>query len=143
MVDRIIGFACGVFDLYHAGHSLMLKECKEQCDYLVVGLNKAENIDYTINPGKKQPVYSFDERKLILESIKYVDKIIGYGSEEELLNILKNENINLRFLGDDYRGKKITGEELDIDIYYIDRSHGYSTSMFREKILYSLGNKTQ
>lgn len=129
-----IGFACGVFDLFHAGHVLMLKECKENCDFLIVALNKAENISGEINPGKKPPIFSIDQRKLIVESCKYVDKVIIYNSEEELLKILETEGISVRFLGEDYRGKKITGEHLQIPIYYIDRSHGFSTSLFRSKI---------
>lgn len=128
------GFACGVFDLFHAGHVLMLKECKEHCDYLIVALNKAENIDYTINPDKKVPLYTIEERKLIMESCKYVDEVMVYNSEEELLNILKNRKIDIRFLGDDYKGKKITGDNLVAEIYYTDRSHGLSTSNYRSKL---------
>jgi glycerol-3-phosphate cytidylyltransferase len=129
-----IGFACGVFDLFHAGHVLMLKECKEHCDYLIVAVNKAENIDYSINPGKQAPVYSFEERKLIIESCKYVDEVISYNSEEELLHILKNRKIDIRFLGEDYKGKKITGEGLVQEIYYTNRSHGQSSSAIKQKI---------
>lgn len=130
----ITGFACGVFDLFHAGHVLMLQECKENCDYLIVALNKAENINPEINPGKKPPVYSLKERELIMRSSRYVDEVLVYNSEEELLEILKTKNINIRFLGEDYRGKKITGSELNIPIHYTDRSHGMSTSAFRDRI---------
>lgn len=130
-----IGFACGVYDLFHAGHALMFKECKEHCDYLIVGLNKAEKIDYSINPNKSAPVFSFKERKLILESIKYIDEVVGYNSEDELLQLMKARNIDIRFLGDDYRDKKITGEHLNIPVYYTDRSHGYSTSELRKRII--------
>lgn len=130
----ITGFACGVFDLFHAGHVLMLQECKAHCDYLIVALNKAENINAEINPGKKAPVYSLKERELIMRSSRYVDEVLVYNSEEELLEILKTKNINIRFLGEDYRGKKITGAELNIPIHYTDRSHGMSTSEFRERI---------
>jgi glycerol-3-phosphate cytidylyltransferase len=67
------GFACGVFDLFHAGHVLMLQECKTQCDFLVVGVNKAERIDPIINPSKKLPIFSFQDRKLILEACRYAE----------------------------------------------------------------------
>ncbi len=130
-----VGFACGVFDLFHAGHVLMLQECKQHCDYLIVAINKAENIDYGINPNKKKPIYNFEERKLIMESCKFVDEILEYNSEEELENILRTKKIDLRFLGDDYKGKPITAENLTIKIYYIDRSHGKSTSDYRKRIL--------
>jgi glycerol-3-phosphate cytidylyltransferase len=129
--NKVIGFACGVYDLFHAGHALMFKECAENCDFLIVALNKAENFDNYINPGKNKPTYSFEERKLILNSIKYIDEVIGYNSEEELEQILKEKKISLRFLGDDYRGKKITGEHIGIPIHYIDRSHGMSTSKYK------------
>lgn len=129
-----VGFACGVFDLFHAGHVLMLKECKEHCDYLIVALNTAENIDPKINPDKKPPIFSLEERKLIMESCRYVDEVMIYTSEDDLLDILKSGRINIRFLGEDYRGRPITGGELNIEIYYTDRSHGLSTSGYRDKM---------
>lgn len=128
------GFACGVFDLFHAGHVLMLRECRAHCDYLLVAVNSAENIDPLVNPGKKKPVYSLEERVMIMEAIRYVDEVIVYHSEEELLEILRSRKIDVRFLGDDYAGKKITGEELGIPIHYVDRSHGLSTSYYRKKM---------
>lgn len=130
----IKGFACGVFDLFHAGHVLMLKECKENCDYLVVGLNKAENIDKKINPNKKPPLFSYEERKLILEACKYVDEVSGYNSEQELTKIMQNGNFQIRFLGEDYKGKPITAPEAIQIIVWIDRGHGLSSSNFKEKL---------
>lgn len=130
----IRGFACGMFDLFHVGHVRMLKECKEHCNYLIIALNKAENIDYSINPNKNKPIFSIEERIEIMEACKYIDEVITYNSEEELLNILKTKNIDIRFLGDDYKGKLITGSELNIEIFYTDRSHGYSTSDIIKKI---------
>lgn len=127
------GFACGVFDLFHAGHVLMLQECKQHCDYLIVALNRAENIDETINPGKKPPLYSYEERELILKSCRYIDEVIPYNSEEELLAVMKSRKLDVRFLGDDYKGKAITGAELNIPIHYTDRSHGLSTTGIRNR----------
>lgn len=124
------GFICGVFDLYHAGHAMALKECKSNCDYLILALNRAENL----SKDKNQPVFSFDERKAIVQSIKHIDEIIEYNSEEELLLILKSKKIDIRFLGEDYRNKPITGVELKIPIHYINRSHGFSTSSVIERI---------
>lgn len=129
-----IGFTCGVFDLFHAGHVLMLEECRAHCDYLIVALNRAENISEAINPGKHKPVFTINERKLIMAACRYVDEVLEYNSEEELLGILKNRKIDVRFLGDDYRGKPITGQELPIAIHYTDRSHGLSTSLYRSKL---------
>ncbi len=128
------GFTCGVFDLFHAGHVLMLKECKSHCDYLVVALNKAENISGEINPDKQAPLYTIEERKLIMESCRYVDEVFVYNSEEELLHILRTQNIHIRFLGDDYKGRLITGAELPIEIYYTNRSHGLSTTLYKNRL---------
>lgn len=130
-----VGFTCGVFDLYHAGHVLMLKECKENCDYLIVALNKAQNISNEINPGKKKPIYSIEERVLIMESCKFVDEVLVYNSEEELEQILRTKNIKIRFLGEDYKEKKITGSNLGMELYYTNRDHGLSTSLYRKRIV--------
>lgn len=129
-----VGFACGIFDLFHPGHVLMLKECKENCDYLIVALNKAENISPEINPGKAKPIFTVEERKLVLESCKYVDEVLTYNSEIELYNILSTREIAIRFLGDDYKGRLITGNDLDILNYFINRDHGYSTTSIKTRI---------
>jgi glycerol-3-phosphate cytidylyltransferase len=134
MTKKKTGFACGVFDLFHAGHVLMLKECKAHCDRLIVALNTASNISPEINPGKNAPVFTLGERKLIMESCRYVDEVMVYSSEEELLAILKSGRIDIRFLGEDYKGKKITGAELPIPIHYTSRDHGLSTSGYLKRI---------
>jgi glycerol-3-phosphate cytidylyltransferase len=128
------GFACGVFDLFHAGHVLMLKECKENCDHLIVGLNSAAHFDLKVNSNKNNPVFNLQHRRLILESIKYVDEVIIYKNEQELTNILLNTRIDIRFLGEDYRNKAITSPEAVKEIYYINRDHGLSTSKYRKMI---------
>ena len=129
-----IGFACGVFDLFHAGHVLMLEECKKHCDYLIIALNMAEKFSADINPGKSAPIYSYEDRKMILLSCRWVDEVIGYKSEDELLAILSSRPFNIRFLGMDYVNRPITGDFLKIPIHYIDRSHGKSTSQIRKGI---------
>lgn len=139
--NSIVGFACGVFDLFHAGHVIMLQECKEHCDYLLVALNKAENIDSKINPNKQAPIFSFDERKLIMENCKLVDEVIGYNSEDELVEIMKIRKIDVRFLGEDYRGKAITGTDLIPKIHYTQRGHGLSTSAYRKQIIEASNSK--
>jgi len=129
-----VGFACGVFDLFHAGHVLMLRECKEHCDYLIVAVNAAENYSDKINPGKRKPIFSLDERKLILENSRYVDHVLTYKNEEELLDILKSSGIQIRFLGEDYKNKPITGQDLGIEIWYTNRDHGISTTQIINRI---------
>ncbi|MBS1635472.1 MAG: adenylyltransferase/cytidyltransferase family protein [Bacteroidetes bacterium] len=130
-----IGFTCGVFDMFHAGHVLMLMECREHCDYLIVALNSAANISEAINPGKQPPLYTLEERILIMKSCRYVDEVLTYNSEEELLAIMKEKRIDIRFLGTDYKNRPITGSELGAELYYTDRSHGLSTSLYKNRLM--------
>ena len=136
-----IGFACGVFDLFHAGHVLMLQECKQNCDFLIVGLNSTNQIDYSINPGKNKPIYNTEHRKLILESCQYVDQVIVYNNEEELEKLLRDLKISVRFLGEDYRGKSITAADAVSEIYYTNRGHNLSTSNYRHMIQANLSEE--
>jgi len=125
------GFTCSCFDLLHAGHILMLKDAKEQCDKLIVGLQTDPTID---RPEKNKPIQSYEERYIQLEAIKYVDEIIKYETEEELYQLLKILRPDVRILGSDYEGEYFTGTELNIPIYYHKRNHNYSTSSLRDKI---------
>ena len=102
-----IGFTCSTFDLFHAGHIIMLKEAKTQCDYLIVGLQTDPTID---RPREKnKPVQSVFERYVQLQACKYVDEIVVYSTEKELLDILLSYPINVRILGDEYENKGFTG----------------------------------
>jgi glycerol-3-phosphate cytidylyltransferase len=130
-----IGFTCGVFDLFHAGHVLMLQDCKNQCDYLIVAINSGQNIDENINKGKNKPIFSLEDRVMIIKSCKFVDMVITYSNEEELSELIDLNNINIRFLGDDYFGKPITKSKQNIIIKYINRGHGKSTSGFIKEIV--------
>ena len=127
-----IGFTCSCFDLLHAGHVLMLKDAKQQCDKLIVGLQVNPKID---RPEKNKPIQSFEERKIQLEAVKYVDEILKYNTEKELFEILRMLRPDVRILGSDYEGKYFTGQELNIPIYYHKRNHDYSSSNLRKKIL--------
>ena len=129
------GFICGMFDLFHYGHLLAFEECKEHCDKLTVAVNSGENIDYTINPGKNAPVFPLLHRVELLKACKLIDEVLIYSSEEELLDLLKTGSYQVRFLGDDYKGKPITGAEHTPEIYFTNRNHGYSTSEIRKKIV--------
>ena len=130
-----IGFTCGAFDLCHAGHILMFKECKEYCDYLIVGLHTDPTLD---RKTKNKPVQSVEERKIQLEANKYIDKVILYSTEEELLQILTENpyQIDVRIIGADWKEKRdqITGNDLPIPILFNTRSHSYSTSELRKRI---------
>lgn len=126
-----IGFTCSCFDLFHAGHVLMLQEAKEQCDYLVVGLQTDPTID---RPEKNKPVQSVLERFLQLKACKYVDEIYVYESESDLLNLLKSIKIDVRILGEEYKSKGYTGIGLPMEIYHNTRNHSYSSTELRERI---------
>jgi len=132
-MDKKIGFTCSCFDLLHTGHIVMLKDAKEQCDYLVIGLQTDPTID---RPDiKHKPIQSLEERRIQLEAVKYVDEIFIYDTEEELYKKLLDIKPDVRILGSDYIGKSFTGDDLDIKIYYHDRNHNYSTTNLRKKIV--------
>ena len=131
MRDNKTGFICSSFDIYHPGYALMLKYCKDYCDYLIVGLQDDPSMQRS---SKNRPVMSLHSRWLILKSISYIDEIAPYNNENELDNLLEFFRPDVRFLGDDYKGKEslITGP-LD-NIHFIPRSHSYSSSSLRKAI---------
>lgn len=131
-MKKIIGFTCGAFDITHAGHYLMFAEIKKKCDYLVVGLQTDPSIDRVY---KNKPVQSVKERLIQLESCKYIDKIVTYKTENDLVKLLKKIKPDVRFLGNDWKGKDFTGKELPIKIVFNKRDHNFSTSNLREKIV--------
>jgi glycerol-3-phosphate cytidylyltransferase len=131
-----VGITASCFDLFHAGHVLMLQEAKEQCDRLVVALQTDPTID---RPEKNKPVQSLVERYIQVQACKYVDDIIPYTTEEDLLNILQCYDWDVRIIGQDYYGKRFTGGELDMEVYYNSRRHSFSTTELRKRI--SDGNK--
>ena len=137
MKDRdktiIRGFTCGTMDLLHAGHILMLKEVKEQCHYLVVGLHTDPTID---RPDKNKPIQSVEERRIQLEAVKYVDEIVEYDTEEDLVKLLKEISPQVRFVGEDWKDNpNLTGIDLPIKIVFNTRDHNYSSTELRDRIL--------
>ena len=126
------GFTCSCFDLLHAGHILMLKDAKEQCDYLIVGLQTDPTID---RPEKNKPIQSFEERYIQLQAVKYIDEIFIYDTEEDLYKKILYFNPDVRILGSDYIDKPFTGDDLDIPIYFHDRKHNYSSTNLRGSIV--------
>jgi len=131
--EERVGIVASCFDLFHAGHILMLMEAKENCDRLVVALQSDPTID---RPEKNKPVQALSERYIQLEACKYVDQIIPYDTEADLYNLLAGYDWDVRFLGMDYIDREeFTGSDLDIPIHYCARRHNYSSSGLRERIL--------
>ena len=127
----MIGFTCGAFDLLHAGHIVMLEESRSQCDYLIVGLQTDPTID---RPEKNKPIQSVYERFVQLDAVKYIDNIIPYDTEESLIDLLKSQHIDIRFVGEDYRDRDFTGSDLPIEVQYTSRQHSFSSSGLRKRI---------
>ena len=130
-----IGFNCSSFDLLHAGHVTMLKMEKELCDLLKVALQVDPTID---RPGiKNKPVQSVYERYVQLQACKYVDEILVYSTEFDLLQLLKTQTIHVRFLSEEYKDRDFTGKqyciENGIELHYHKRRHNYSSSELRER----------
>jgi len=131
-----IGFNCSTFDLFHAGHVTMLKEEKRLCDYLVVAIQVDPTIDRP--ETKNKPVQSIYERYAQVSACRYVDEVLVYATEDDLLNIFKTQHIDIRFLGDEYKTKDCTGKQwcLDhgIELHYHEREHPYSSSNLRKRV---------
>lgn len=127
-----IGFTCSCFDLFHAGHIMMLKEAKTQCDYLIVGLQTDPTID---RPQKNKPVQSILERYIQVEACRYVDQIIPYATEKDLLDLLTSYPIDVRIIGEEYKNQQFTGYNLPISVYFNSRQHSFSSTELRERIV--------
>ena len=134
-MNKLVGVIAGNFDVIHPGYVYMFDECKKHCGILLLLLHDDPSIE---RPEKIKPILALDERNMILSSMKQIDKIIPYQTEKDLYNILKEEEIDIRFLGDDYKNKSFTGEDLNIPIHYLDRSHGWSTTKFKKMIAESV-----
>lgn len=130
-----IGFTCGAFDLFHAGHITMLADCKSKCEYLIVGLHTDPSIE---RPKKNKPIQSVFERYIQLTGCRYVDQVIPYDTENDLRNLLATTNINIRFIGADHLRDNITAEDIcklrNIEISFNERYHDFSSTELRKRL---------
>jgi len=130
-----VGITFSAFDLLHAGHIKMLEEAKRHCDYLIVGLQTDPSLD---RPEKNKPVQTVIERYIQLKAVKFVDEIIPYNTEQDLLDILEAFHIDVRILGEEYKDKDFTGREYcerkGIELYYNSRDHRFSSSGLRRHV---------
>ena len=125
------GVIAGNFDVIHPGYIKMFKECKSYCQQFIILLHTDPSIE---RPEKLKPILTKEERTEVLTSIKYIDGIAYYTYEKELVDLIKRLSPDIRFLGDDYRGRTYTGFELDIPVHYLNRDHGWSTTKFKKLI---------
>lgn len=127
-----VGFTASCFDLFHAGHVLMLEEAKQHCEYLIVGLQTDPTLD---RPEKMKPIQSVYERYIQLVACKYVDEIVVYDTEADLLNVLLSKPIDVRILGEEYEHKDFTGKDLGQDLVFNKRRHSYSSTELKQRIV--------
>lgn len=127
----IKGVIAGNFDVMHPGYIKMFREMEHHCDVLIVFLHTDPSIE---RPEKHKPITSSDERKDMLECLRMVKCVIRYTYEEQLYDLLKMGEFDVRFLGDDYKGKPFTGDDLNIRIHYLNRNHGWSTTKYKQLI---------
>ena len=130
-----IGFTCSTFDLLHAGHITMLEEAKHHCYYLIVGLQNDPTLD---RPEKNAPVQTIVERQIQLAAVKYVDEIVIYNTEQDLVDLLLTLPIDVRVLGDEYKSKDFTGKDIakqrGSKIVYNGRDHSFSSTSLRKRV---------
>ena len=130
-----IGITASAFDLFHAGHVLMLEEAKDQCDYLIAALQTDPTID---RPEKNKPIQTVYERYLQLRSCTFVDEIIPYATEQDLEDIFSSLPLHIRILGVEYKHNQFTGKDIcaarGIELYYNRRDHRFSSSELRKRV---------
>ena len=131
-----VGITFSAFDLLHAGHIGMLREAAENCDYLIVGLQTDPTIDRP--DTKNKPVQTLVERYAQLNALKFIDEIVPYQTEQDLLDILELYQINVRFLGEEYKEGEFSGKDIcrkrGIQLHFNKRDHRFSTSDLRKRV---------
>ena len=135
MIDhpgRKVGLVAGNFDVIHPGYVKLFEDAKKNaCNYLVVALHGDPTIE---RPDKCKPVQSVEEREYILRSIRYVDDVIHYNTEKELLDIATNFDYDVRVIGSDYLNRGFTGKQSAKEVYYHERKHKYSLTSLKSRI---------
>lgn len=131
-----IGITFSTFDLLHAGHIAMLSEAKNHCDYLIAGLQTDPTIDRS--DTKNKPVQSIVERQIQLSACRYVDEVVVYQTEQDLIDLLLILPVDVRILGVEYESKEFTGRDecydRDIELVYNGRDHSFSSSSLRKRV---------
>jgi cytidyltransferase-like protein len=128
---EIVGFTAGNFDLLHPGYIYTFEEAKRHCDKFIVFLQRDPSLH---RKSKYKPIIPPYERYKTLMSIKYIDEVYMYQTEEELLELIKYFKPDVRILGEDYIGQPFTGHDLPIRVIYTTRSHDWSTTKIKDLI---------
>ena len=135
-INMKVGITFSAFDLLHAGHIGMLREAAENCDYLIVGLQTDPTIDRP--DTKNKPVQTLVERYAQLNALKFIDEIVPYQTEQDLLDILELFQIDVRFLGEEYKEGEFSGKDIcrkrGIQLHFNKRDHRFSTSDLRKRV---------
>lgn len=140
---KTIGIVFSAFDMFHAGHIAMLSEAKNHCDYLIAALQTDPTIDRP--ETKNKPVQSIVERQIQLAATRYVDEIVVYQTEQDLIDLLLILPVDVRILGVEYANKDFTGrfecEQKGIELVFNRRDHSFSSSSLRKRVAQAEANK--
>jgi glycerol-3-phosphate cytidylyltransferase len=132
-----IGITFSTFDMLHAGHIAMLSEAKNHCDYLIAGLQTDPTIDRP--DTKNAPIQSVVERQIQLAACRYVDEVVVYQTEQDLVDLLLILPLDVRILGVEYEGKAFSGHEecyqRNIELVFNGRDHSFSSSSLRKRVV--------
>jgi glycerol-3-phosphate cytidylyltransferase len=130
-----VGWTCSTFDLLHAGHIAMLEDAKRHCDWLMVGIQSDPSLDRT---HKNSPVQTIVERQIQIRGCKFVDEVWIYNTEKDLEDLLNILPIDVRILGEEYRDKPFTGQDIckqrGIELWFNPRRHDFSSSGLRKRV---------
>jgi glycerol-3-phosphate cytidylyltransferase len=131
-----IGITFSTFDMLHAGHIAMLSEARNHCDYLICGLQTDPTIDRP--DSKNPPVQSIVERQIQLSATRFVDEIVVYQTEQDLIDLLLILPVDVRILGVEYENKDFTGKkecwDREIELIFNGRDHSFSSSSLRKRV---------
>jgi glycerol-3-phosphate cytidylyltransferase len=136
---KTIGITFSTFDMLHAGHIAMLSEAKNHCDYLIAGLQTDPTIDRP--DTKNKPIQSIVERQIQLSACRYVDEVVTYQTEQDLIDLLLILPLDVRILGVEYEHSEFTGKQecfmRDIELVFNGRDHSFSSSSLRKRVAHA------
>ena len=133
---QIIGYTTGVYDMFHIGHLNVIRRAKEQCDFLIVGVSTDELV---VNDKHKKPVIPFEQRKAIVEAIKYVDMVVPQVDKNKFA-AWEQYKFDKMFVGSDWKGTPAWNKfeeqfkPYGVEIVYLEHTDGISSTLLAEKL---------